>query len=204
MLFTFNPDFRFDNDSTPKKKEKLSKLIDYLDHYEINKDRIIYIGDSMNKNRTYVQESPELLKLFFNHYKIKKNCVVLSDGGNSFFVGKKSVLIDLGFETHEIYPPAVHQYLSPNDNRLHGTSKASWRKNIKDFLDDVNASLYLMSCLDDDIAAYSKKWFDNNLINPSTDHVNRQIGVGNLENSKFRIKCMELYDKFIVEFNDNN
>ena len=50
---------------------------------------------------------------------------ILSDGGNAFFDQKNDVLLDLGFGTHGIYTSAVHQYMSPNDNRLHGTSKSS-------------------------------------------------------------------------------
>jgi hypothetical protein len=42
----------------------------------------------------------------------------------------------------------VHQHLSPNDNRLHGAAKASWRADVLDFSDDVAASLALLDRLD--------------------------------------------------------
>ena len=197
---TYNPDFRFDCATTPAKKEKLNTLLNYLAHYEIDKKRIIYL----NESRTYVKESAELLKTFFYVNKIPKNCVALIDGGYSFFDQGNDVLLDLGFKTHEIYPASIHQYFNPNDNRLHGTSKQSWKNNVDDFSNDVNATLYLMHCLDQDIKAYSQKWFQDNLLNPSTDHVNKEIGIGGLEKSKFRLKCMEDYESFINKINTNN
>ena len=99
---------------------------------------------------------------------------------------------------HGIYSAAVHQYLSPNDNRLHGTAKQSWKSNVDDFSNDVNATLYLMLCLDQDTINYSQKSFDGNLIIPTSVHVNSLIGIGSLEKSKYRKKCMEAYDLFIV------
>src|SRR4051794_2646469 len=52
--------------------------------------------------------------------------VALSDNGNSFFEDGESILMAVGFKDHRFYPVNVHQFLSENDNRLHGTSKASW------------------------------------------------------------------------------
>jgi hypothetical protein len=55
-----------------------------------------------------------------------------------------SVLESLGFAKHVPYPAPVHQHLSPNDNRLHGTAKARWRNSGVDFQDDVESSLLLL------------------------------------------------------------
>lgn len=68
----------------------------------------------MNKIRrkTYVKESPSILRTFFQHNKVGKKSVVLTDGGNAFFDEGKDVLLDQGFSMHGVYPAAVHQYLS--------------------------------------------------------------------------------------------
>ena len=73
-----------------------------------------------------------------------------------FFEGKNDVLLDLGFKHHDFYPSSVYQYLSPNDNRLHGTSKASWRNSGVDYSDDVSTSLMLLQHLDYDICQYGR------------------------------------------------
>jgi hypothetical protein len=40
LIFTFNPAFRFDGNTTPAKKKKLDTLLEYLKHYGIEKERI--------------------------------------------------------------------------------------------------------------------------------------------------------------------
>lgn len=115
MLFTFNPSFKLSVATTPAKKQKLDTLLEYLEHYGIDQNRIVYIGNESNESnetRTYVKESPAILRTFFERNKIGKKSVVLSDGGNAFFDEGKDVLLDLGFNMHGIYPAAVHQYTS--------------------------------------------------------------------------------------------
>ena len=81
-----------------------------------------------------------------------------------FFPGGVSALEALGFEKHVAYPSAVHQYLSPNDNRLHGAAKARWRNSGVDFKDDVESSLKLLSHLDEDLKAHGATWFERNML----------------------------------------
>jgi len=102
--------------------------------------------------------------------------VILSDLGGSFIDQGKSVLLDLGFQKHVCYPAAVHQYLSPNDNRLHGTAKKVWRESDIDYKDDVRSSIFLLHCLDNDIQAQSKMWFDRNMIWLKESEVEKLIG----------------------------
>ena len=73
-------------------------------------------------------------------------------------------MTEIGFENHETYPANVHQYLSINDNRLHGTSKQKWRNSGLDFSDNVESCLTLLKYLDEDIIKNSKHWFDRNLL----------------------------------------
>lgn len=51
MLFTYNSEFRMDKANTEKRKEKLDRLLDLLVHYEIDADRVVYIGNDKNETR---------------------------------------------------------------------------------------------------------------------------------------------------------
>ena len=57
--------------------------------------------------------------------------------------------MQFGALAHFIFPPAVHQHLSVNDNGLHGPAKVAWRAR-RDFhmSDDVRTSLALLQELD--------------------------------------------------------
>ena len=95
-------------------------------------------------------------------YAIEKDCTVLSDNGNAFKDDGVDIFDALGFKLHRSFPAAVHQYLSPNDNRLHGAAKKAWIEAMVDFSDDVLAWCYLTNHLDwcnKDVCG----WFDVNL-----------------------------------------
>ena len=117
-----------------------------------------------NETRLYASESAELLRRFFALYPLPPNVVVFTDNGKSFFPGGVTALESLGFAKHVSYPAPVHQHLSPNDNRLHGTAKAKWRNSGVDFEDDVESSLLLLSHLDVELAAHGAMWFKRNIL----------------------------------------
>lgn len=135
-------------------------LEDSLQRFDIDRGRVIYIGSERKETRLYVPESRDLLRLFFELYEVPEDAIVFSDNGRS----TKGVLTHLGFAKHVFYPAPVHQYLSPNDNRLHGTAKKSWRASQVDFKDDVESSLLLLNHLDSDIEAQSEHWFNQNIM----------------------------------------
>jgi len=204
VLYTFNKAFRTDIKNTKKQKEKYERLIELLTHYEINSKRCIYMGDGDGETRYMVSESSDLLRIFFEKYKIPKNCVIFSDCGNAFFDKGNSVLNELGFDIHRTYPAPVHRYLSPNDNNLHGSSKSSWRQSDIDFQDDVSSSLMLLNHIDVDTIAYSKHWFNRNIIRLEEDDVMGLIGNLTMEKSKYKEECMNLYQNFINNTTNNN
>jgi hypothetical protein len=113
MLFTYNPSFRRDRNSTARRATLVQRCDDCLKEFGIDVKRIVYIGKKKGESRSYVTESPTLRRIFFKHYKVPKRAVILSDLGSSFIDQGKSVLLDLGFKKHVCYPAAVHQYLSP-------------------------------------------------------------------------------------------
>lgn len=203
MLFTYNKSFRIGVRTGKIQEEKYNRLIELLNYYEIDSKRIIYMGSDNDESKHFVSESPELLKIFFKRYKIKKNCLILSDNGNAFFEDGESVLLKIGFDIHRTYPAAVHHWLSPNDNHLHGSSKASWRQSGVDFKDDVSSSLMLLNHLDCDIISYSKYWFNKNMIHLEEEDVKALIGNNNIKKSEYKNECVDVYRNFITNNNNN-
>ncbi len=164
-LFTFNGRFRLDRVGRKVWVQERDKLEAALVRHGIEAKRIIYIGTEKNETRTYASESTEFLRRFFALYQVRRKGVVFSDNGTAFFPGGASVLEALGFVKHVSYPAPVHQHLSPNDNRLHGTAKTKWRTSGVDIKDDVESSLMLLSHLDADIEAHGATWFERNILN---------------------------------------
>lgn len=163
VLFTYNGKFRLDRVGHAGWADEKKWLTKCLELYDIEESRVVYIGAEKNERRLYAAESPDLLRMFFELYDIPDDVVVFSDNGKAFSPGGARALEGLGFAKHVAYPAAVHQYLSPNDNRLHGTAKASWRTSGIDFKDDVASSLLLLNHLDVDLSTHGAKWFKRNI-----------------------------------------
>lgn len=159
MLFTKNPKFDLHRNSTKKRDAEDEHLRKMLKKFKIDYDRIKYVG-AKGDSGTYVSESSEWVKTFFEHYDFVEGCHVLSDNGHAF----AGDLTKLGFARHERYPAVVHHLLSPNDNRLHGEAKAEWRAERRDFSDDVESTLSLMRKMDMVATKHIRKWFDRNLM----------------------------------------
>src|SRR3989338_6287762 len=181
-MFTFNPRMNLER-ILPKSDGPVRQAIERdfqsmkqtLEDHTVLPERVIYIGADTKETRCFVSEGPDLVRLFFRLYDSLQDAIVISDGGNSFKEKCASVLEALGF-THEVYPAAVHQYLSPHDNKLHGTAKRSWRTACHDFTDDVYCSIKLLHLLDRDTVAHSKTWFDRNIHKLDRDSVAELIG----------------------------
>ena len=193
MLFTYNPEFRRDRNTTARRAALVQHFDDCLKEVGVDEKRIVYVGKEKGESRSYVTESPELLRTFFEHYRVPKRAIILSDLGSSFVEEGKSVLLDLGFQKHVCYPAAVHQYLSPNDNRLHGTAKKIWRESNLDYKDDVRSSIFLLNFLDNDIQNQSKMWFDRNMIQLKESEVEELIGSEGKKFSKLHKSWLRKY-----------
>ncbi|MEI7893160.1 MAG: hypothetical protein WCI05_08715 [Myxococcales bacterium] len=93
----------------------------------------------------------------------------------------------------------MHQYLSPNDNRLHGAAKKVWREAQLDFSDEVLSCCYLLNLLDScnkDVP----NWFDKNLQlgceEPTLDRVEALIKGEAVSESEYYKACMHEYRVF--------
>ncbi len=172
LMFTHDPRMAPVQKNTPRGKRLRAELEAALKLYGITEDRIIY----QKSEKHYFAESPEVYEHFLKHYPIPKNVLILHDGGNAFKRGGTSILEDLGFKDHATYPSDVHQFLSPNDNKLHGC-KATWHEEYYEFREGVSASLRLMNLIDLDTVQNSKKYFQNNLFRVRRSDLDDIIGV---------------------------
>ncbi len=176
VMYTYNQKFRWDRRSTARRDAEVEHLRERLTHHGISKHRVVYIGNDKGEKETYAKESPALLRLFFELYDVPAEAVVFSDNGSSFFENGESVLKAVGFKNHRFYPANVHQYLSMNDNPLHGTAKGSWRSSGVDYSDDVDSCLTLLHHLDRDTIKYSKYWWERNVLELKEEDVGELIG----------------------------
>ena len=166
LLFTFNPDFRVDRPPSKRRDGLEAYFNECLSEFGVSKEIVMYVGAKTHQKRKYVRETEELVRRFFEHYGVEKykDHVIFSNNGSSFFEEGMSVLSNLGFKHHECDPADVHQFLSPNDNKVHGTAKRKWRTSGVDFQDDVRASIQLLKYLDDIETDTRKKWWDFNFM----------------------------------------
>lgn len=200
MLFTYHQKFRRDRSPTKKRQAEVAYLDECLRRHAIGADRIVYVGQEKGEHRTFVTESSDLIRRFFGRYGIEKDCTVLSDNGNAFKDNGADIFDALGFKQHRCYPAAVHQYLSPNDNRLHGAAKKAWIESTVDFSDDVLAGCYLLSLLDGcnkDVCT----WFDRNLQlkekEPILEKVEALIKGEQVSESEYYKGCLSEYRIFM-------
>jgi hypothetical protein len=199
MLFTYDQRFRRDRSPTEKRRAVVAYLNEALMHYKIDAERIVYVGKEKGENRKFVAENADLVRRFFATYGVGRDCTVLSDNGNSFKDDGVDIFDGLGVEQHRCYPAAVHQYLSPNDNRLHGAAKKAWMESPVDFSDDVLACCCLLNLLDwcnKDV----RKWFDANLQlkekEPTLEKIEALIKGERVSESEYFRECLREYRAF--------
>ena len=186
-----NKDFKGDN------AEKL------FQEFGIDQRRVTVLKQPPAKSKTYARDSVQQVTDFFQLYVIDNNHHILSDGGASFKKKSESIFDDLPFKKAEGYPAPVNQYLSPNDNRLHGVAKARWRAKVKNWKDDVRNTLLLMKELDKVEQASIKGWFDTNLQlkeDEATAELAERCIFGDGSKSKRKFKFFEQCEKTMETF----
>lgn len=196
-LFTLNGKFRLDRFGRKAWIREREKVETALSRYGIEAKRIVYVGAETNEGRIYASESADILRRFFALYRVRKKGIVFSDHGAAFFPGGVSVLKTLGFTKHVAYPSPAHQYLSPNDNRLHGAAKTKWRNSGVDFRDDVDSSLKLLRCLDEELVAHSATWFDRNILDLTAESARELIRGRSGQRSQVDSDRLHAYKNFV-------
>jgi len=166
ILYTYNPSFRTDRPETALRKRQYEELSKHHRKYSVKKNRVVYDGKLTGETRTFVREYDDMVRDFLEYHKEKlqaQEIVYLSDNGSAFYSANGSVVEQLGYGKHTFYPACVHQFMSPNDNKLHGAAKAKWRSMFTCFDDDVKCSIALLKCLDDISRDSIRSWWVENL-----------------------------------------
>ena len=164
LLYTNNPEFVFTKGRSSSRQSRFEWLMRCCNYYEIDQSRITDMSKYTSNNSKYVKESVTTVKDVLKVYEkeLQKAAVIFRDAGNCY-VENGIDLIEEANHKVVVLPPAIHQYLSVNDNKLHGVAKQYWRAGVTDFKDDVDASLYLLWRLDEVKEASIKQWFNENL-----------------------------------------
>lgn len=170
-LYTNNPKFNKEQAKTDRGNRIKAELYAVLKKYNIGEERIVY----EKSNKHYCAESANRYEHFLNNNSIPFDTLILHDGGNAFKRGKNSIFDSLGFRNHVTYPTDTHQFLSPNDNKLHGV-KTKWKEEYSRLGDDVSRSLRLMELIDIDTIKNSQLYFRKNLFNVKKSHLKEYIG----------------------------
>ena len=159
ICFTHNPQLNLEQKNTQHGNEIAAAIRADMKAYGIEEWRIIYekSGKHFRGEKDFMYEKALELN------KVDKSCLILHDGGNAHKRSKKSIYELAGFRDHEAYPSSVHQWLSPNDNNLHGV-KAVWSAEYYKFESDRQSTLRLMQLLDSYQRTHSKRDFERNLL----------------------------------------
>jgi hypothetical protein len=106
--------------------------------------QIVYVPSK----KLLCREHQDMVDYHFELNDVDPDTVVFTDGGGALFWRKDVAVASEHVGTTVQYPPCVHQFLSTNDNGLHGYAKHQWREKYGlDHTDDVASSLFFLHCL---------------------------------------------------------
>lgn len=203
ILVTHNPAFNDAEEycTTPARRKCRETYYKMSDYYGIDRSRIIY--KNVGK-RVYVGERAENFRLVLDKYKdeFKQSKVFLSDGGSGYKENGESVIEAAGLN-HVIYKSAIHQWLSPNDNRHHGRTKGIWKTGNPEWEQDLQETLHLMHIMDNDPKNHMVEDFERNLMlgegKPTVGRASEILGDGKSKMSNYQEWCDYLYRSSIMK-----
>jgi hypothetical protein len=133
--------------------------------FGLSDSQVVVLPDPKG-GKAYCAESPAVVRAFMQSYAWPPGCLLLHDAGNAYMENKKNILADYVAATLE-YPPAVHHWLSANDNNHHTRAKAKWRNRFPSELpvenEEVLDALSLLYHLNQDPPPHIKADFEQNL-----------------------------------------
>jgi hypothetical protein len=205
-LYTFNMAFRLDwadfGKPTKARLAAMAKVRAIAAEYRIDVERIRYAGKTVREGvqrSFYAAESHQFVHDFLMHYNVDVDRL-FTDGGTSFMMGNLSVAELFGYK-HSVFPADVHQYFSPNDNKLHAIAKARWRAMGLDLTDDVRSTLALMHCLDSVAAASNLSNIRRNFLVGEAGDLREAasaiVAGGKTAKIEYHRACYALYDKIV-------
>lgn len=163
VMFTSDPRFRSTDISTPRRAAIFRHFQQCLHEYSLSPDQVVFLKHAGK----YVPESRKLVRRYLKKVQVPENSLIFSDGGQAWRRKGKPIIPKYTPARTTAYPSMVHQYLSPNDNSLHGAAKAKWRAmgaekgwSVKDA---VASDLYLLSVLTHADPVATRSYFTRNL-----------------------------------------
>ena len=164
MIFSRNPHFNFAAEwLTTARRGKVKRRVEkQMRVLGIHNNEIIYVSKNQvgwGKSTTYARECPQMFFEFLQRHPLAANSIILRDKGRCYLQDGSSIFEGL---TELVYPPAVHQYFSPNDNKLHAR-KNILKAQIEAWDDDAGLTLKLASIIKNTPRTQAQKWFNDNM-----------------------------------------
>ena len=125
IMFTSDPTYRVWKKKTPRRMNQELAVQAALTEFNIDAKQIVYIPGT----KYYTYERAEIIRACLKRVRNSILCdsVIFSDNARLYLSEEQPITTSLRANTAR-YPAEVHQYMSPNDNHLHGAAKAKWRK----------------------------------------------------------------------------
>lgn len=201
ILFTFNPIFNNKRNTNTATRINPAKLRDDLfGVYDIDPKHVVFIGAQKKEKRVYAKENADIIRQFFSlqdHPINPAEYAIFRDAGACFSDKGNDVLEELGFARVVIFPPAVHQFLSPLDNMTWGVAKGWWRAAENDRSCSINAPLSLLFYVHMVENKDIKKWSKKNIWEPvkdlSGEAVKKIIRNQSENSSAYHEACLDMY-----------
>jgi hypothetical protein len=192
LLFTHNPDL---NPAGPNHQQVLY----WCEVYGIDAKRIYFTEGG----KKYCKEDGPQASTFLQLYDCWRGVHVLSDAGHAWKRNGEFVFEFYHAARHQVYTPAVHGELSPNDNLFHAVAKNDWVSKREQVYDGVEHPLCLLRMLDTVPSETIASFFTYNFVLDQTPTVSiveqRLIGrEGPKENREnYFDRCDALYRDFV-------
>ena len=134
-----------------------------------------------------------------------KDAIIFRDEGKAYDTCFSKIQASAGIDKVIVYPPAVHELLSPNDNKVHGIAKERWRRCDFYKKDAVESSLSLLHFLRNvDGESISTFFTENFFYNSRTSFTKAEVekvvmtsGKRRYQRINFFHDCEQLYERFI-------
>lgn len=220
ILFSRNPAFQSEddyvrrNENNPRRKEnaiapsqrkKLERLRQALRRFDIEEGCVIY--HTAAKHSHFCREDEWMLVRYFElvEYWLPRDPIIFRDEGKAYDSCFSKIKATAGIDKVIVFPPAVHELLSPNDNKVHGIAKELWRECESYKKDDVESSLSLLYFLNNVDVKSISTFFNNNFFydSPSSftkaevEKVVMTSGKRRYQRINFFHDCEQLYARFI-------
>lgn len=220
ILFSRNPAFQSEddyvrrNEKNPRRKataisqsqrKKLERLRQSLQRFDIEEGCVIY--HTAAKHSHFCREDEWMLVRYFELVEdwLPKDAIIFRDEGKAYDTCFSKIQASAGIDKVIVYPPAVHELLSPNDNKVHGIAKERWRRCDFYKKDAVESSLSLLHFLRNvDGESISTFFTENFFYNSRTSFTKAEVekvvmtsGKRRYQRINFFHDCEQLYERFI-------